>query len=158
MRFCSLVRRGNIYSLSFDDLSLTRCLVVKDDEATLWHKRLGHASMSLLNKLKRKELVRGLPHQNFESNRICKACTKGKFIRSSFHAKNVVSTSRVLELVHMDLFGPNDIASLGGKKYYFVSVDDFSRFTLVYFLEKKSETCDYFSKFVKWFRTKKKFQ
>ena len=38
-------------------------------------------------------------------------------------------TSRVLELLHMDLMDPMQIESIGGKKYVFVCVDDFSRYT-----------------------------
>ena len=111
--------------------------------------------MNLLNKLKRKNLVRGLPSRDFETENLCKACTLGKLKKSSFHAKNNVSTSRVLELVHMDLFGPNDIVSLGGKKYCFVLVDDYSRYTWVYFLAKKSETFSYFTKFTKLVQNEK---
>ena len=33
------------------------------------------------------------------------------------------------ELIHMDLFGPTRSASLSGKKYGYVLVDDFSRLT-----------------------------
>ena len=40
----------------------------------------------------------------------------------------------------MDLFGAVPEASLGGKKYCLVIVDDYSRFTWVYFFKLKSET------------------
>ena len=40
----------------------------------------------------------------------------------------------------MDLFEPLTIESLGGKKYCLVIVDDYSRYTWVYFFKKKSET------------------
>ena len=148
-------RKGNVYTISFDDLTLSRCLVATDEEVFLWHRRLGHASMSLLEKLESKELVRGLPHQKYKNNKVCKSCAMGKFSRSSFRPKNVVSTNRVLELIHMDLFGPNEIASLNGKRYCYVLVDDYSRFTWVYFLAKKSETFDYFSKFAKLVQNEK---
>ena len=57
----------------------------------------------------------------------------------------------------MDLFGPNDIASLNGKKYCYVLVDDYSRFTWVYFLAKKSETFDSFTIFAKLVQNEKNF-
>ena len=44
----------------------------------------------------------------------------------------------------MDLIGPMQIESLGGKRHFFVCVDDFSRFTWTYFLREKSETFDKF--------------
>jgi hypothetical protein len=40
----------------------------------------------------------------------------------------------------MDLFGPVAYLSIGGSKYGLVIVDDFSRFTWVFFLQDKSET------------------
>lgn len=40
----------------------------------------------------------------------------------------------------MDLMGPMQTESLGKKKYVFVCVDDYSRFTWIRFLRSKSET------------------
>ena len=51
-----------------------------------------------------------------------------------------LTTSRVLELLLMDLMGPMQIESLGGKRYVFVCVDDFSRYTWVDFIREKSDT------------------
>ena len=70
-------------------------------------------------------------------------------MRSSFKPKNLVSTSKPLELLHMDLFGPMDVISMGGKSYGFVIVDDYSRFTWVYFLAHKDETLHTFIKHCK---------
>jgi transposase InsO family protein len=61
-------------------------------------------------------------------------------VGSTHHGKNVMTTSRPLELLHMDLFGPVVYLSIGGSKYGLVIVDDFSRFTWVFFLQDKSET------------------
>ena len=52
------------------------------------------------------------------------------------------STSRPLELLHVDLMGPARTESIGGKRYIMVVVDDFSRYSWVEFLRKKSEACD----------------
>jgi transposase InsO family protein len=51
-----------------------------------------------------------------------------------------MTTNRLLELLHMDLFGPIAYISIGGSKYCLVLVDDYSRFTWVFFLPKKSQT------------------
>jgi hypothetical protein len=58
----------------------------------------------------------------------------------SHPSKNIISSKRVLELLHMDLFGPPSHASRGGKKYYLVIVDDYSRYTWVFFFKHKNET------------------
>ena len=55
-------------------------------------------------------------------------------------SKTIISSKRILELLHVDLFGAIPEASLGGKKYFLVIVDDYLRFTWVYFFKPKSET------------------
>jgi hypothetical protein len=52
-----------------------------------------------------------------------------KQVGSTHHSKNVMTTTRPLELLHMDLFGPVAYLSIGGSKYGLVIVDDFSHFT-----------------------------
>ena len=52
--------------------------------------------------------------------------------------KNIMTTTRPLELLHMDLFGPNAYKSLDGNSFGLVRVGDFSRFTWVFFLDDKS--------------------
>jgi transposase InsO family protein len=44
------------------------------------------------------------------------------------------------KLLHMDLFGPIAYISIGESKYCLVIVDDYSRFTWVFFLQDKSQT------------------
>jgi hypothetical protein len=51
-----------------------------------------------------------------------------------------MTTSRPLELLHMDFFGPIAYLSIGGSKYGLAIVDDFSRLTWLLFLQDKSET------------------
>jgi hypothetical protein len=63
--------------------------------------------MDHLNKLISKELVIGLPKICFEIDKLCDACQKGKQVKASFQSKNVVSSSRPLQLLHIDLFGPS---------------------------------------------------
>ena len=149
------LRHGNIYMVDLDDLAMEsgQCLVAKEAKASetswLWHRRLGHASMQLISKLSKKNLVKELPKLTFEKDKICAACQFGKQTKSTFKPKGVVSTTRPLELLHMDLFGPTRTTSLGGKKYGLVIVDDYSRFTWVMFLAHKDETFSAFVKFHK---------
>ena len=99
-----------------------------------WHRGLGHANFELLNDLCKHELVIGLPKLEFTKDKPCDACQKRKQFKSSFKLKNVVSTSKPLELIHMNLFGPTRVASLGGMHYAYILVDDYSRYTWVCFL------------------------
>ena len=52
-------------------------------------------------------LVRGLPLDLEEKPETCETCIKSKQVKSSFDKKIEISTKRPLELLHMDLFGPN---------------------------------------------------
>ena len=81
----------------------------------------------------------------------------GKQIKNSFKNKNFISTTRPLELLHMDLFGPSRTPSLGGKSYAFVIVDDFSRYTWVLFLSQNNEAFYEFSKFCNKVQNEKGF-
>ncbi|GKA99239.1 retrovirus-related pol polyprotein from transposon TNT 1-94, partial [Tanacetum coccineum] len=72
-----------------------------------------------------KELVRNLPKFKFDQH-FCDACKMGKQAHASHKAKNIVSTTRCLELLHMDLFGPSAVRSYGGNRYTLVIVDDYS--------------------------------
>ncbi|XP_065617173.1 uncharacterized protein LOC136062257 [Quercus suber] len=66
----------------------------------------------------------------------------GKQTKANHHKVNVITTSRCLELLHVDLMGPTRTESLGEKRYIMVVVDDFSRYSWVEFLREKSEACD----------------
>ena len=103
--------------------------------------------MHTIAKLISKDLVKGLPKFNINFDHICGACQLGKQTRESFKSKNIVSTTRTLELLHIDLFGPTRTTSLGGMKYALVIVDNFSRYTWVLFLASKDETFKIFKKF-----------
>ena len=97
--------------------------------------------MNTLNKLVKNDLVIWLPKLKFDKNKICDACQFDKKVKSSFKAKNLVSTSRSLELLHIDLFGLMDVISMGGKSYRFFIVDDYSRFIWYIFLCIKMKHC-----------------
>jgi Integrase core domain len=72
---------------------------------------------------------------------------QGKHKKSSFKVKKMVSTNSSLELLHLDLFGPINIPSISRKKFVFVIVDDYSRFTWVIFLISKVEIFEQFVNF-----------
>lgn len=69
----------------------------------------------------------------------CKACNEGKQVKAPALKVLLKITSRPLELVHIDLCGPFPI-SIGGAQYIMTFTDNYSRFTIVYFLKHKSES------------------
>jgi transposase InsO family protein len=115
----------------------------------LWHKRLDHVRIKQLNRLIKHDLVRGLKDVTFEKDKLCSACQAGKQVGNTHPKKSMMSTSKVFELLHMDLFGPTTYISIGGNKYEFVIVDDFSRYTWVFFLVDNSDAFATFKTFIK---------
>ena len=151
-------RQGNLYKIKLAELSdqHVTCLISTKENHQLWHRKLGHTSLRLISKLLKYNLVRGLPSMSSKSDDIlCDACQMGKQSKTSFHSKNIVSTSRPLELLHIDLFGPTRTASVGGKRYGLVIVDDYSRWTWVRFLIHKDESFKVFYKLCKKIQNEK---
>jgi hypothetical protein len=60
-----------------------------------------------------------------------------------------MTTTRPLQMVHVDLFGTVAYISIGGNKCGLVIIDDYSRFTWVFFLQDKSETQVVLKKFLR---------
>ncbi|GJV78370.1 retrovirus-related pol polyprotein from transposon TNT 1-94 [Tanacetum coccineum] len=120
------IRKNGLYIMKLGNKSQDKlCLATVVDNSTLWHRRLGHANMRLIQSLSSKELVRNLPKLKYDKH-FCDACKIGKQAHVSHKAKNMVSNKRCLELLHMDLFGPSEIKSYGGNLYTLVIVDDYS--------------------------------
>nr|GEY90263.1 retrovirus-related Pol polyprotein from transposon TNT 1-94 [Tanacetum cinerariifolium] len=122
------------------------CLTTIDENSTLWHRRFGHENMRLIQSLASKELVRNLPKLKFDQH-FCDACKIGKQAHASHKAKNVVSTTRCLGLLYIDLFGPSAVRSYEGNRYTLVIVDDYFRYTWTRFLKDKTEAFDQFKIF-----------
>jgi transposase InsO family protein len=96
--------------------------------------------MKNLHKRLKGEHVLGLIDVCFEKDRPCAVCQARKQVGTSHPSKNIMTTSRPLELLHMDLFGPIAYLSIGGSKYGLVIFDDYSRFTWLFILQDKYET------------------
>ena len=150
-------RKNNIYVADWDSVPTNTCFVAQGGTETswLWHKRLSHLNFKTINKLARSGMVEGLPNEVFKKDTICDACLKGKQIKSSFKSKAQPSSTRILNLLHMDLFGPVTPLSLSGRKYTLVVVDDYSRYTWVIFLRKKKDTKEKLPELLKRLETEK---
>nr|GEY41762.1 retrovirus-related Pol polyprotein from transposon TNT 1-94 [Tanacetum cinerariifolium] len=143
------IRKKSLYVMKLGNKPKDQiCLATIDENSTLWHRRLGHANMRLIQSLSSKELVRNLPKLKCDQY-FYDACKIRKQAHASHKAKNIVSMTRCLELLHMDLFGPSIVRSYGGNHYTLVIVDDYSMYTLTRFLKDKIEAFDQFEIFIK---------
>nr|GEY27587.1 retrovirus-related Pol polyprotein from transposon TNT 1-94 [Tanacetum cinerariifolium] len=143
------IRKKGLYVMKLGNKSKDQiCLATIDENSTLWHRRLGHANKRLIQSLASKELIRNLPKLKFDQH-FCDACKIRKQAHASHKAKNIVSTTRCLELLHMGLFVPSAAWSYGGNRYTLVIVDDYSRYTWTRFHKDKTEAFDQFEIFSK---------
>lgn len=142
--------RGNLYKVHEKSTREDANLASID----LWHQRLGHLSESGLRQLANKKLVQGLVLKPGEKLEDCKACLVGKQRRSNFGTSKGISTSAVGEVIHSDVCGPFP-ESLGGAKYFVSFIDDFSRKSWIYFIQRKSEVCSKFKEFHKMLENQK---
>ncbi|GJV54942.1 retrovirus-related pol polyprotein from transposon TNT 1-94 [Tanacetum coccineum] len=151
---------NNLYTLSLGDMMASSpiCLLSKatKTKSWLWHRRLSHLNFGAINHLARHGLVRGLPKLKFEKDHLCSACAMGKSKKKPHKPKSEDTNQEKLYLLHMDLCGPMRVASVNGKKYILVVVDDYSRFTWVKCLRSKDEAPDFIIKFLKMIQVRLK--
>lgn len=119
----------NLFVASFKIKEAEMCNLSKEEEKTIWHLRLGHINRRGLQ-------ILGLPY----SDKACDSCMKGKATRNQFEMKTTPRSSRIGELLHCDVWGPFNIETINGEKYFLSITDDYSHFTFVYLMKNKSET------------------
>jgi hypothetical protein len=132
---------SNIYVLS--EIGNKKCCLGKEDESWIWHRRMGHIHFDNLLKVNKREAVREMPQNTKPINTLCKNCQQGKQTKTMFKSKEY-STTRPLEIVHIDLVGPTPTNILKCERYFMLLVDDYTRMTAVLFLKNKSETFENF--------------
>jgi hypothetical protein len=121
---------SNIYVLS--EIGNEKCCLGKEYESWLWHTRMGHIHFDNLVKVNKREAVRETSQITKPTNTLCKNCQQGKQTKTRFKSKEY-STTRPLEIVHIDLVGPTTTKGLKGEKYFMLLVDDYTRMTAVFF-------------------------
>ncbi|GJU15949.1 retrovirus-related pol polyprotein from transposon TNT 1-94 [Tanacetum coccineum] len=153
-------RGDNLYTLSLGNMMASSpiCLLSKASKTKswLWHRRLSHLNFGAINHLARHGLVRGLPKLKFEKDHLCSACALGKSSKKPHKPKSEDTNQEKLYLLHMDLCGPIRVASVNGKKYILVIVDDYSRFTWVKCLRSKDEAPAFIINFLKMIQVRLK--
>nr|GFB52143.1 retrovirus-related Pol polyprotein from transposon TNT 1-94 [Tanacetum cinerariifolium] len=146
-------RSTNLYTINLHEMASASpiCLMARasSTKSWLWHQRLSHLNFNTINDLARNDLVAGLPKFKYHKEHLCPSCEQGKSKIESHPPKPVPNSRQRLHLLHMDLCGPMRIASINGKRYILVIVDDYSRYTWVHFLRSKDEALEVIIKFLK---------
>nr|GFA65093.1 retrovirus-related Pol polyprotein from transposon TNT 1-94 [Tanacetum cinerariifolium] len=146
-------RSTNLYTINLHDMASASpiCLMARasSTKSWLWHQRLSHLNFDTINDLAKNDLVLGLPKFKYHKEHLCPLCEQGKSKRASHPPKPIPNSRQMLHLLHMDLCGPMRIASINGKQYVLVIVDDYSRYTWVHFLRSKDEALEVIKTFLK---------
>jgi hypothetical protein len=118
----------------------------EDSNLELWHYRFGHLGMHNVNKLMNDDMVEGMDSVNDGGkDSVCEGCVMGKQHRTKY-PKGVATEP--FELVHSDVCGPMSVNSIGGSRYFVTFIDDYSRYTHVYFIQRKDQVLEKFKEFV----------
>ncbi|KAI3813170.1 hypothetical protein L1987_17887 [Smallanthus sonchifolius] len=138
--------RNRLYNINLK-IGVPICLLGSlEDQAWLWHARLGHLNFDSIRQMTQKNLVQGIPKINHASQ-ICDACLLGKHSRAPFPKQAKFKSSEALDLVYGDLCGHISPPTHSGKKYIFLLVDDCTRYMWVYFLNSKDQAFETFKEF-----------
>ena len=129
-------KRGNLYYMNIEVLEEKSSYLAGVTNDELWHRRLGHIGNTRFDKMK--DVVLGLPAKITMNSSDCEDCPLGKHARDKF-SRSETKTTRPGELVHTDICGPMEVPSPVRSRYFMVFKDDFSGYTVVYFLKTKSK-------------------
>ena len=108
-----------------------------------WHHRLGHPHFWVLQNILNKF---GLPVTHKMKHYHCDACRSSKSHKLPFSI-SVHKSTKPVELIHSDVWGPTPTLSHFGFSYYVVFIDDFSKYTWPFPLRKKSDVLSTFIEF-----------
>ena len=118
-----------------------------ESDLNVWHKRIGHINLQKLQNMQTKGVVLGLPSFTAkEITGVCETCQFRKQRQSPFSKERHMSKG-ILDVVHSDVWGPAQVATLGECRYYVTFIDDFSRHTWIYLMRQKSEVFGHFQRF-----------
>jgi hypothetical protein len=131
--------KSRLYKFTkFIDYDSSLLLTHANDSGRVWHERFGHLNFRYMQRLSKQGMVKGLPDIQF-SEGVCEGCILGKHPEEKFENGKERRASSSLDLVHIDLMGPFPHLSISKERYVLTFIDDYSCYTWVYFLIKKSE-------------------
>lgn len=109
-------------------------LITATDTLMTWHEKMAHQNLRHV-----KQVLQQFQMKIKDTNEsFCEACAVGKIHRLPFPS-STSETKEIDEIIHADVCGPMQTASIGGSRYFLLFKDDFSHFRTIYFITEKSE-------------------
>jgi hypothetical protein len=139
--------QSRLYTFSeFIEPDSSLLLTHVDESSRIWHERFGNLNFRYMQQIRKKILVDGLPDIHF-SKGVCEGCFLGKHRQEKLDKGKSQRASAPLYLIHNDLMGPFSHPSISKERFVLIFVDEFSHFTWIYFLRKKSEVFQHLKDF-----------
>ena len=136
-------KSGDLYVVNLKPIveSLHHAAPTASDLTTmsdLWHRRLVHSNGNVMSKLG--DLDVGVP-KGLRPTDPCDTCRVSKHVHRSFPKHVDFRAERPFQLIHSDLEGPLEVASLGKARFILHVIDDLTRYCFHYSMATKDETC-----------------
>lgn len=129
-------RIGDLYFIRENEATAGAACEERVRGLALWHQWMGHLNKRCLLEMVKARVVEGIELKSNDIDSSCEICIKGKQIKAPF-LETHRRASRKLEIVHADLCGPMRTISKGGAKYFMTFVDDCTRWTEVFFYDRR---------------------
>ena len=107
--------------------------------SSIWHDRLGHPGVSVLNSLRNNKFICCEP---FHKSAICDSCVLGKQVKLPFF-NSQTATLMPFDILHSDLW-TSPVLSSADHKYYVLFLDDFTNFLWTFPISRKSHVFEMF--------------
>ena len=127
------------------------CTIV-NKQSEVWHKRLGHPNSVVLSHLVNSGFLGNKDQFSSHLSIDCSTCKLGKSKSLSFPSHSSRAES-CFDLIHSDVWGITLVISHAKYKYFVTFIDDYNKYTWIYFLRSKSEVFSVFQKFVAYVET-----
>lgn len=141
---------NNLFSIDFQ-INDKKAFSTQKGNYQLWHQRLGHIGKSKFIEMIKKSMVNDINQiENISPNdSLCEACINGKQSRLPFeNKKNKNYIQRPLFIVHSDVCGPINPATIDNKNYFVLFLDENTHYCVTYLISYKSDVFSVFKDFV----------
>ncbi|KAL2933741.1 Retrovirus-related Pol polyprotein from transposon TNT 1-94, partial [Bienertia sinuspersici] len=115
------------------------------NKCILWHNRLGHAPMN-------KVLKTGCDAFSCNGDMpVCLTCPLARFTKLPYSVSPRMAKHK-FDMVHIDIWGPYRVSTMGNHRFFLTLVDDYSREVWVQLLKTKSEAFKAIKKFMNFIK------
>jgi hypothetical protein len=126
--------KSQLYNFTkFIDYDSSLLLTHVNESSRVWHERFGNLNFRYMQQHSKQGKVKGLTNIQF-SEGVCEGCILGKHPKDNFEKQKAKRASSSLDIVHSDLMGSFPHPSINKARYVLIFIDDYSRYTWVYFL------------------------